>query len=333
MSRLLSRGPAMIVDLHTRIWDSSEELGPAVARQLRRRRTEPWHTQAGNADEHHDAMEPVGVAIVHGFESALLDAHIHPQTIAAHVERHPERLLGFAGIDPTQHRAVQRLEHAVDHLGLVGVTLSPAAAGFHPTDTRAMALFEACAHRRLPVLIEQHTLLARQTRLEFAQPLLLDEVARTFPDLRLLLGSCGEPFHDQALTLMGKHPTVFVDLAELALRPWPLYNVLARAHALGVLGQVLFGSGFPACTPERAIVALYSVNTLTHSTHLPPIPRELLRAIVEADSLTHLGLTPPNPTTLSTTLTPHTPTLSESLSEASGGPGHTPPEPSPSLTA
>ena len=283
----------MICDLHTRIWERDDELGTTVAEQLRRRRSEPWTARGGNADEHAEAMGTVGVSVIHGFESALLDAHIPPDRVAGHVARHSSKYLGFVGIDPTVPRAVRRLEQAVDDYGLAGATLSPAAAGFHPTDTRAMELFEACEARRLPVLIEHHPLLARQTRIEFSQPFLLDEVARTFSSLKIVLGSCGDPFHDQALTLLGKHPTVFADLADVALRPWPLYNVLSRAHQLGVLPQILFGSGFPDCAPERAIVTLYSVNTLTHGTHLPSIPREALRSIVEADSLSLLGLTAP----------------------------------------
>jgi hypothetical protein len=74
------------------------------------------------------------------------------------------------------------------------------------------------------------------------------------------------------------------------LRPWQLYNALLLAHQQGVMSQIVFGSGFPFCTPERAIVTLYSINTLIQGTHLPSVPREQLRSIVERDTLAVLGL-------------------------------------------
>ena len=143
----------MIVDLHTRVWSSIEELGPSVAETARRRSTGPWTQQAATADVHAEAMEPVACAAILGFESGLLNASIGPEKVAAAVATNPEKNIGFVGIDPMLGGAVERLEAALD-MGLVGVTLSPAAAGFHPADTRAMALYEACVAKGVPVLVE-----------------------------------------------------------------------------------------------------------------------------------------------------------------------------------
>ncbi len=282
----------MIVDLHTRIWDAIEDLGPAVAEQARRRGAEPWEAVSASFEAHEAATAPVSCAVVHGLRSDLLGATIAHDQVAAAVKRSPDTLLGFAGIDPTAGKPVKELEAAVDH-GLVGVSVSPTAAGFHPCSTGAMELFEACAARQLPVYIEAGSHLARAAKMEFGQPFLLDEVVRSFPELRLVVGGFGEPWPNQTAALLAKHPSVFADVSGLVLRPWPLYNALVSAYQAGVMNQVLFASGFPACEPEKAIVTLYSVNTLTQGTPLPSIPREQLRGIVERNSLEQLGL--PNP--------------------------------------
>lgn len=279
----------MIIDLHTRIWDSIDALGDSVAASFRHRRVEPWSSTTANAEAHTVAMSPVACAAVLGFESGLLEAHITAQQVIDSIQTQPNPCVGFVGIDPTLGRAVPRLEEALD-AGLVGATVSPAAAGFHPADTRAMALFEACEDRGVPVIVESAAMLSPRVNLEFAQPYLLDEVARSFPKLKLVVSSFGLPWIDQGVTLLAKHPSVYADVSGLVTRSWQLYNALVNAYQSGVMNQVLFGSGFPFCDPEKAIVTLYSVNTISQGTPLPSVPREQLRSVVERDTLKELGI-------------------------------------------
>ncbi len=278
----------MIIDAHTRIWRQAEQLG-RVAEALRRRLPEPWTRPDATTDAHDVAMEAVDAAIILGFESQLLEAHIGIDDVAARVAQQPRRYVGFAGIDPTAGRAVQRLEQALE-AGLVGVTVSPAAQGCHPTDTRAMALYEACEARGVPVFFDAGIALAREAMFEFAQPYLLDEVARTFPNLRIVISSFGHPWVEQGLTLLRKHPTVYAGLADLILSQWQLYTALLQAYQQQVIDQIIFGSNFPFCTPERAIRTIYSINSIVQGTQLPSIPREQLRSIVERNTFECLGL-------------------------------------------
>ena len=278
----------MIVDVHTRVFTSTDQLGGAAER-LRRGRGEPWRRVTATAEDHDRAMARVDAALILGFESRLLGASISHEQVAQCVEHNPRRYLGFAGIDPTAGDPVASLERA-RALGLAGVTVSPAAAGFHPTDTRAMALFEAMEQHNIPLLVDPGTRWAREARMEFGQPHLLDELARSLPRLKIVVAGLGHPFIDQGLALIAKHPTVFADLSELVLSPWQLYNTLVLAHQQRVTDQLLFGSNFPLATPEQAIVTIYSVNTFVQGTHLPTVPREQLRSIVERDALRCLGL-------------------------------------------
>jgi len=282
----------MIVDVHTRVWESAQQLGRAEE-TLRRKPTEPWQRPDACPEAHAQAMDPVQQALILGFDSEYLDARIDHEQVAGYVAQDPGKFLGVAGIDPMRGDAVKSLEQA-QALGLVGVTVSPAAQAFHPSDTRAMELYEACEAAGLPILFEAATLLARDAKLEFAQPYLLDEVARSFPALKIVVSALGEPWVHQCLTLIEKHPTVYADLSDLATRPWQLYNALILAHQQDATERILFGSNFPFCTPEKAIVSIYSINTFTQGTPLPSIPREQLRSIVERDSLVCLGIKEPS---------------------------------------
>ena len=302
----------MIVDLHTRLWTGTDPLGQPVAEQARRRKAAPWQDPSADPDDFDRAMQPVSHAVILGFESRALGGKITHEQVAGFVSHKPDQRLGFAGIDPKAGDPLASLEQALD-LGLAGVVVSPAAAGFHPTDTRAMALFEACQDKKIPVLFESGVLLARETRMEFARPVLLDEVAREFPQLKLVLGSCGDPWVDEGVTLMAKHPNVYAEIAGLVSRPWQLFNALLTAHQLNTIDQVFFGSNYPHTTPEQAIKTIYSVNTLTQGTQLPSVPREQLRTIVERNTLEALGLAqaldpaaPPTPVALPATADPTT---------------------------
>ncbi len=279
----------MICDIRTRLWTSPESLGEQIAAHLRRRRGEPWDALPAGTEAFDRAMQTVDQAVIHGFESALLGAAITPEQVAEHVARQPGHYLGFAGIDPTQPDALAKLDRATE-LGLVGVTVSPSGQGFHPCHSDAFKLFEACAQRGLPVFVEPMGTLVGPARLEFDRPSLLDEVARDLPTLKLVLGGLADPYIDESLAVLAKHPQVFADLSALVQRPWRMYNALVNARERGVIDQLLFGSGFPFCDPEQAIVTLYSVNGIAQGTPLPSVPRELLRTIVQRDALGALGL-------------------------------------------
>ncbi len=281
-------GP-MIVDLHTHIWESPEQLGRGSAQRLLRHGGQPWDRPDASASAHDAAMEPVQHAVILGFESRMLGGSIPPEQVARYVQRKPEKYLGFAGIDPMTGRAATRIE-AAQAMGLVGVTISPAAQGFHPSHTQAWPVYETCAERGLPLLVHGAAHLPAEAKLEFARPALLDEVAREFPRLRIIISQVGHPWIEETLTLLGKHRNVFADLSHVVTRPWQLYNLLHSAHQQGVMDRLLFGSDFPLCTPQKAITTIYSVNTLTQGTMLPSVPREQLRSIVERDVLEALGL-------------------------------------------
>jgi uncharacterized protein len=290
----------MIIDLYTQIWSTPDQLGTELAEGLRARQSEmPPATGAydGSPAAHEQAMTPVNGALVFGFHSERLGAHVPNEFIAEFVARSPRgsgRLAGVAAIDPMADGAADALEAALS-MGFAGVTVSPAAQGFHPAHSRAMAIYERCADAGLPLFVTNGGPPASSAMLEFARPLLWDEVARTVSDLRIVIGQIGHPWIDETLVLLSKHRQVYADISGVARPPggpWLLYNALQSALGLHVMNKLLFASGFPRETPAKTIEALYSVNSLTSGTQLPSIPRSQVRGIIERDSFALLGIEP-----------------------------------------
>ena len=171
-----------------------------------------------------------------------------------------------------------------------GITVSPAAQGFHPAHTRAMPVYEFCAGKGLPVFVETGTDIAPQSMLEFSRPHLFDEIARGFGSLTIVVSAMGSPWVSETIALLAKQPKVYADIAALLRRPWEAYHSLLLAYQRGVADKLLFGSDFPFLTAAEAIEQLYRINEVTRGTSMPAIPREILRGIVERDALTQLGI-------------------------------------------
>ena len=126
--------------------------------------------------------------------------------------------------------------------------------------------------------------------LEYSQPYLLDEIARMFPDLKILIGNMGVPFVEQTLAMVAKHKNVYADLTMRPSSVWQLYNTVVAAHERGVMDKLLFGSGFPIGNAQQCMETLLGFNMLLADTNLPGVPRNSIRAVIERDTLHVLGL-------------------------------------------
>ena len=282
----------MIVDCCTRVFNVPEQLGRETAESVRRMLALRGGRLESTAEAHERATAPVAASLVHGFRSKLLDAGIPNEFVAEVVHSAPSRIAGIAGIDPMAGDAAAQLERAAE-LGLVGVSIAPSAQGFHPAHSDAMRLYARIEQMGLPLFVGRPGPLVASGMLEFDRPVGFDEVARSFPRLRIMIGELGWPWIDETLAMLSKHPNVHAEISGVVSRPWQLYNVLLSAQSLGVLDKLFFGSGFPYESPAKAIENLYSVNVFAHGTQLPAIPRTALRAIAERDVFAVLGIDSP----------------------------------------
>lgn len=292
----------MIVDCHTHIWQSPDQLGQVDLGELPRttRNRSPrfspsgrtiWRSiPAADPDHHWASIGPADKSFVLGFKSRYLRAEIPNTFVSEYVSRNPDRLIGFAGIDPTEPGALNELRQARRELRLRGLTLSPANQDFHPSDSRAWRIYAEAEELGMPILFHPVGQFNDQSKLEYARPALLDEVARSFPRLRLVIAQLGQPWIEETICLLGKHPNVFADISGLLVRPWQAYNALVSAYEYGVTDKLLFGSDFPYTRVDDCIESLYRLNQIAQGTNLPLVPREALRGIVERDALALLGL-------------------------------------------
>jgi len=238
----------MIVDCHTTIWETPAQLGQ-LADPLRRAVGGPL--PAANAASHADRAACVTHSLVLPLRSTFLGADVPNELVAHYVEADPARVIGVAGIDPTDDDATEQVERWLGEPAFRGLAIAPCDQNFHPADSRAMALYDLADQRSAVVIFRQGGHFHSRVCLEYARPSLLDEIAREFPHLTIVITSLGFPWVHETLALLDKHERVFADIAGLTRQPWRAYTALADAHQYGVMDKVLFASGSPLVAPPR----------------------------------------------------------------------------------
>ncbi|MBI9017298.1 MAG: amidohydrolase family protein [Phycisphaerae bacterium] len=275
----------MIIDCHSHIWPSTDCLGQAERFSCI---SGPKATEK-EFFEHLEATEPADITFVLGFVSDLLGSEIPNNYIKEYMATAPDKLIGFAGIDPHRPESVENVQKYREE-GFSGLVLSPACQGFHPCHTRAMEIYSLASEFGMPVYLLYGDTLPSSAIMENAEPRALDEVARNFPDLKIIISHLGFPWIEQTVALLAKHKNIFADIAGLTDKPWQAYRSLNIAYEYDVIDKLLLGSDYPKFTIAEAIESLYNLNKLTLDMSLPAVPRENLKNIVERDAMTLLGL-------------------------------------------
>ncbi|MBL7107239.1 MAG: amidohydrolase family protein [Phycisphaerae bacterium] len=239
-------------------------------------------------DEHAAVCEKVDACFV--LAGVGMDRPAANEELAEYVSNKP-KAYGFAVINPAEDPVTQKaVKNMTLDKGLGGLVLYCAEDGFHPTHSRALRLYEAAQQLGLVVYFHNCPPYSPPAVLDYARPWLIDEVARTFDGLKIIVGRMGAPFLEQTNSLLVKHANVYADLSIHPQRVWQVYNLVMKAYEAGVMDKLLFGSGFPFADPGACIETLLGFNKLLADTHLPQVPREKLRSVVERDSLALFGL-------------------------------------------
>ncbi len=205
--------------------------------------------------------------------------------------RQSPKAYGFAALNPLHDDiSAKRLKTLKKEERMVGLVLYCAEENFHPAHSRALQFYEVAQEQGLIVFFHNCPPFSPPAVLDYAQPWLLDEIARSFPQLRIIVGRIGLPFFHQTLCLLGKHENVYADLTIHPQKIWQVYNLVMGAYEAGVMDKLLFGSGYPYADPGQCIETLLGFNKLLADTHLPQVPREKLRSVVERDSLAALRI-------------------------------------------
>lgn len=240
------------------------------------------------SSEHLAMSDFVGGCIVLGENTD--ESRRSNEQLGEYTNAHSSKMVGFGAIRPTKEKvSAKGIESAITGLGLKGIVLYCSEEPFHPAHSKAMKLYENAQQMGLPIFFHNAKVLSSDMVLEYSRPYLLDEVARTFKDLKIIIGSMGAPFVEQTIAMVAKHPNVYADLTVDPNNIWQIYNILMSAYEHGVMDKLLFGSGYPGGSADKCIETLLGFKKLLGDTNLPTAPLSNIRNIVERDAFEILG--------------------------------------------
>jgi predicted TIM-barrel fold metal-dependent hydrolase len=179
------------------------------------------------------------------------------EEVAEQARRHPDVVIPFASVDPGRGRAGVRLaRRLIDEYQVRGFKFHPSLQRFYPNDRAAYPLYEVIAEHRLPALFHTgHTGVGAGQpggggiRLKYANPIHLDDVAADFPEMPIVMAHPAFPWQDEAISIALHKPQVYIDLSGWSPKYFP--PQLVRYADTLLRDKVLFGTDYPALTPDR----------------------------------------------------------------------------------
>jgi len=219
-------------------------------------------------------------------ESEMGHWRIANEEVAEMATEHADVLIPFASIDPAKGRmGAREARRLVQDYGVRGFKFHPSMQGFYPNDRKAYVLYDAIQEARVPALFHTGQTGAGAgarggmgVRLKFSNPLYLDDVAVDFPDMPIIMAHPSFPWQDEALAVATHKPNCYIDLSGWSPKYFPA-NLVQYSNTL-LKDRVLFGSDYPAITPDRWLADFEKL----------PIKPEVRPMILKQNALKLLGL-------------------------------------------
>ena len=280
----------MIVDVHSHAWAYPRHFNDDFRQQAKRARAGVEVDLTVRYEDYRANAAADTKTIVFGGKARLSGLWVEDEYVAQYVAAHPEALIGFLSVDPTQPGWERELEHGHKTLGLRGVKLLPMYAGFTPNDSRLDPLWGYATKNRLPVLLHTGTTFVAQAPLDCTLPRHIDRVAMRFPEVKIIMAHLSHPYEGECIATIRKHPNVYADVSALHYRPFQLYHSLMLVQEYGVWDKVLFGSDYPFTTVNASMDGIRKLNAMLEGTALPRLDVDAIERMIHRDSLPLLGL-------------------------------------------
>lgn len=192
--------------------------------------------------------------------------------IAANIEAHPGKFIGFASMHPDLEDQEAELERALQ-IGLQGVKLHPDVQQFAIDDRRMWPTYRFCSEHGMPILF--HT---GDHRYEYSNPRIVVRLLEAFPDLKLICAHFGGWSEwDEAERLLPQ-TGVMVDCSS-SFYALTDERIMELINAYGT-DRIFFGSDFPMWDPKAELERLHSL----------PLSENDIRKIESENLIKFLGL-------------------------------------------
>lgn len=222
--------------------------------------------------------------------------------IADTAAQYPDKFAWACCVRPAEEGAAAEVERCVMQRGAVAIgELGPAYANYHVNDRQCFPVWEMAEKLDIPVIVHAGPGPARTLSLRYSDLADVDDMATTFPRLKIVIAHMGYYRYEDTVFLMQKHPNVFADISDLtryagatkqkatARLPvvnYPYFHLLYPllyyfSQTWGAhIGKLVWGTDWPGTNPKAAIQTFISINKLLSEHNMPEIPQKYLDDIL-----------------------------------------------------
>ncbi len=226
-------------------------------------------------------LQPLRTFLLHMEEADIDTSVIHPidctttrgekihtnEQIAELVEMGDGSFIGFASVDPHSPTAIEDLEMAIEDLGLAGLKLAPSSQEFSPDDQEVFPLYEKAQDLGIPIMMHSGMSFEPGTRLKQCHPMLLEEAAIRYPELKICIAHFGWPWIQDTAALLLKYENLFADTSCLYFDTPKEFIQFTFNKQIpttwlerSLRNQVMFGSNFPRIEMAKMVEAVKSLG-------------------------------------------------------------------------
>jgi hypothetical protein len=221
--------------------------------------TDPKYWQVGvSVEEMVHAMKAAHIEKGIMMAMALGEFDVEYEVVRDVVQQYPDTFYAIAGINPlTGMKGVRKLERAVKEYGFIGAHLYPHWFRTPPNDKIYYPFYAKCCELDVPIQIQiGHS--AQTLIPTVARPILLDEVAIYFPELKIIGIHIGWPWVEEAIAVAWKHPNVYLGSDAHSPKYWKPEFI----HYLKTRGRdkVIFGTDWPVLEFDRTRREIEALN-------------------------------------------------------------------------
>ena len=190
-------------------------------------------------------------------ETQLGRRRIPNEEIAEAAQKNRDLMIAFGSIDPHKGKmGAREARRLIEEHGVKGFKFHPTVQGFYAYDKIAWPIYEVIAEHKLPAIFHSgHSGIGSGMRcggglrLEYSNPMHLDDVAIAFPDMQIVIAHPSFPWQDEALSVAMHKPNVWIDLSGWSPKYFPP-QLVQYANTL-LKDRMLFGSDWPLISPDR----------------------------------------------------------------------------------
>jgi hypothetical protein len=174
------------------------------------------------------------------------------------VLENPDIFIGACTVNPLKYKPenLVKIEEDIKKGIFKAIKLFPGYEAFFPNQKECNPIYELAEKAKIPILIHTGDTNDPKSRLKYSQPLNVDDVAVSFPNINFVLCHLGNPWIMDAVEVLYKNKNAYADLSGFVAGKGDLifkkyYKGRANAMMEGIfyefsnVDKLMFGTDYP----------------------------------------------------------------------------------------